>query len=433
MNEEEIVKKILNKIKSKEDDKVLKKVEDVLKSIDEELIRRNIKAKCFLGGSLAKGTYLPDDYDADVFVRFDYSVYADKNNELSDFLEQALEKFKPKRVHGSRDYFQFKRKGINFEVVPVLNINSIEEAKNITDISPLHVLWFRNKANEKIIDSVRLSKLFCKANEVYGAESFVRGFSGHVLDILNVHYKSFLRFIREAASWDDKIRRGEKIVVDVENFHKGKALFNLNKSKTTGPLIVIDPIQKDRNAAAALSEEKLLKFIDSAKRFLKKPSEKFFEEKKFSEKDAVGKARKKDAVIVVNLTPKTRKSIDVLGCKLLKAYNTIKKHIEEEDFSIRWEKFSWEKKENKEAVCVFIIKNPIIKEPKIIVGPPSDMKDAANNFKKKHRRTKIHKGRVIAIEKRRFKRIDDLVKTIIQSGELKDKIRGASFKIIKVQ
>ena len=45
----------------------------------------------------------------------------------------------------------------------------------------------------------------------------------------------------------------------------------LNKSKQQGPLIVIDPVQKDRNAAAALNHEKFEIIKKTAKQFLKKP------------------------------------------------------------------------------------------------------------------------------------------------------------------
>lgn len=53
----------------------------------------------------------------------------------------------------------------------------------------------------------------------------------------------------------------------------------LNYSKKQSPLVLIDPIQPDRNAAAALSQEKYQKFIQVSKEYLKNPSDDFFEKK----------------------------------------------------------------------------------------------------------------------------------------------------------
>ncbi len=428
--EAEIVSTVLKKIKREDNELILKKVKEVLNEINNKLKDKNIKANCFLGGSLAKGTYLPNDYDADMFVRFDYLTYKDKNNELSDFLGQALKDFRPKRVHGSRDYFQFKRKGIKFEVVPVLNINSINEAMNITDISPLHVIWFRNKANNKIRDSVRLSKLFCKANEVYGAESFIRGFSGHVLDILNVKYKSFIKLINEASEWDEKLRKDGKIVVDVENYHKGRAAFELNKSKTQGPLIVIDPIQKERNAAAALSHEKFKKFIETAKEFLKNPSEKFFIEEKPTSDKFLNLKGKKEILIVLEIKPSSKFSVDVTGCKMMKVHNFMKRQLTNNDFIIKLKRFYWSKKFNETAKSFFIISNPNIKDPKIIQGPPLDMKEAVERFKRVHKKTRKEKTRIIAVEKRKFKDVKDLIKGLAKDKYVKENARISSISFL---
>ena len=49
----------------------------------------------------------------------------------------------------------------------------------------------------------------------------------------------------------------EKTVMDIKKFYKNKnILFEINKSKLTSPLVIIDPVQKERNAAAALDHEK---------------------------------------------------------------------------------------------------------------------------------------------------------------------------------
>ena len=57
---------------------------------------------------------------------------------------------KYERIHGSRDYFIVDFENLSFEIIPVLKIKNATEAKNITDISPLHVKWMNNNLNEKL-------------------------------------------------------------------------------------------------------------------------------------------------------------------------------------------------------------------------------------------------------------------------------------------
>ncbi|MFH1398749.1 MAG: nucleotidyltransferase domain-containing protein, partial [Candidatus Woesearchaeota archaeon] len=225
-----------------------------LKIINTQFKKHKLKAKAVLGGSAAKGTMLKNDFDVDIFAQFDYSY---KN--ISDLLEKALKPFKPIRVPGSRDYFQFTKQ-FNYEIVPVLKISSPKRALNVTDASPLHVKWVKKKANEKLVDQIILTKIFLKAHSLYGAESYIKGFSGHVVDILIIYYNGFLKLLRASQKW----KPGQ--IIDPEKHYTF-----LNQSKK-GPLILIDPVQPDRNAAAALSQKNFEAFIAAAKAFLKKPS-----------------------------------------------------------------------------------------------------------------------------------------------------------------
>ena len=128
--------KILNEIKPTEKDKqrVKRLIESVLKKIKIE------DAKLELGGSYAKNTFLKGSHDIDIFVKFPYRKYKDKD--LSEILNKRLG-LKHKKVHGSRDYFQLQKKEYTFEFIPVLDIKDSSQAKNITDVSPLHKKWVK--------------------------------------------------------------------------------------------------------------------------------------------------------------------------------------------------------------------------------------------------------------------------------------------------
>jgi len=140
-------------------------------------------------------------------------------------------------------------------------LKKASEVVNITDISPLHSKWV-NKFGKGLKDEIRLAKQFCKANKLYGAESHITGFSGYVLEILTIHYKGFKNLIKAITKWKPKV------IIDTEKYHK-KPLFDLDKSKTHSPIIIIDPVQKSRNASAAVDIEKFNKLIQYSKEFLK--------------------------------------------------------------------------------------------------------------------------------------------------------------------
>lgn len=415
----ELLKDIVKEIKpSREEEKeVRKKVQGFIKRI-------KIKgAKPVLGGSGEKGTWLRGQFDADIFVLFNLGKFRDKD--ISGVLEKSLKKgFKKiSRVHGSRDYFQVYEGEFLFEVIPILGIKKTQEAENITDISPLHAAWVKKKVNEKLRDEVRLMKHFCRAHEIYGAESYIQGFSGYVCEILIVYYGSFLNILKQSAKWK------EKTVIDINKYWKNKnVLMELNKSKLQSPLIVIDPVQKDRNAAAALSSEKFEKFKGVAKRFLKKPSKEFFIKKEIKMEELIKKAQNKK-LVVLEIEPITGKE-DVVGSKLLKSLNYIKDRLEENEFRVLEHGWKWDKK--KGAVFWFIFDKKDLEEFKKQVGPPMQAVQFGMEFKEKHKKVFIEKNRMCAMVKREYVKAEDLIKYLVKNdGNVKDKIKKLEALIVK--
>jgi tRNA nucleotidyltransferase (CCA-adding enzyme) len=304
------------KKKLKPETSILADVTKTIKSTNSSLKKHKIKATCVAGGSIAKGTFIRGDFDADLFVKFDYS-YKDQN--ISDILDKIIS-YKHERLHGSRDYFQFTKDNLNYELVPVLDIRKPEQSLNVTDMSPWHVDWVKKHIKKGQEDEIRLAKQFCKAAEVYGAESYINGFSGHVLDILIIHYGAFLNLLKATSKWKPKV------IIDPEHHYKTSRdiLFNINQSKIEGPMIIVDPILKTRNAASALSHEKFALFRKKAVLFLKNPSDAFFIIQKV-DKTYLRKKYKKNLFIITGKATKGKD--DVVGSKIVKAYKFLKAEL----------------------------------------------------------------------------------------------------------
>ncbi len=381
------------KIKIDEVMRIIQQINDNLKYIDAEAV---------LGGSFAKETFLKGDFDVDVFVRFD-PQYDDTT--LSDMLEPVLKDFNPVRIHGSRDYFQFLHKGLHFEIVPVRRVEKPKEAVNVTDMSPLHVAWVKKHLKESQKDEIRLAKKFCKAAKIYGAESYINGFSGHVIDLLIIYYGSFEKLVDHASRWKDRV------IIDIEDHYKEKNVMEeLNGAKTISPLILVDPVQPCRNAAAALSKKQFSLFKEKAALFLDNPSQECFVETPMSLHNIKKNTSKENFFIAFEAIP-VEGSKDVAGTKLYKIYEHIQKQLKHYDFGILDGDFEF----NKKGVFYIIVKANKLSNTTIREGPPINAKDACKSFKEKHKNAYEKNKRLYAEVKRVYTDVMKLCKDILNS------------------
>lgn len=359
--------------------------------------------KIFVGGSYAKNTWLSKTRDIDVFFRFDYKKFV--NQDISVALKEILlKKYNAiETVHGSRDYYHLVLGDVLFEIVPVLDIKKTSEAKNVMDVSPKHVDYIKKKLNNKMCDEVRKLKLFCKANNIYGAESYVRGFSGYVLEVLISYYKNINNLMKEASKWEDKV-----VIDPGKAYKKNQALILLNQSKISS-LILIDPVQKDRNAAAALGHENFLKFVSLAKEY--DGSERFFIKKE------VDVTTLNDYIVVQVEALKGKQ--DIVYSKLFALLERVRNEMIFNDFTVL--DFGWKYSDE----IYFWFKSSELEKTKKHYGPSLDMKDYVKDFKKKHKNAKTENGRVYAIVRREFSDPVVFMKHLMKQKWFKEKVKSA--------
>ncbi len=382
----QIRKEILEKIKPTPEEK--KRAETIVKS-QKERLEKLLKTDVVTGGSMAKGTWLKNNHDIDFFV-------------VSPKPESITAKKLPfaQEVKGSRNYFQYEIDGFQIEVVPVKKIHSSKEIENVTDASPLHVKYTAEKLTSQ--DDVRLAKQFCKAHRVYGAESYINGFSGHVLELVIIYYGSFLSFIKAAAHWQ------EPVIIDIE---EKKTYSSINKSKLRSPLVIIDPVQPERNAAAALSKKSFDTFIKAAQKFLKKPSASAFTKKPF---------RIPKAALCIEFEALDGKR-DTAGTKCLKAFEFVLGNLEE--FDIVQSGFEYNHT-TKKARAYFVPKAKIIAKDFLHEGPPSKHK-GATHFKKKHNDYFEKNNRLYTIKEREFTSAEKKTRFLLKQENVQRRVQKA--------
>ncbi len=387
-------------------------------ALEHELTERNIDAKIQLGGSVAKGTNLAGDHDIDVFIRFPSGTDTET---LSDLLAPAIQAAFPdaQRVHGSRDYFHILLPEGTLEIVPVLEVSTWSEASNVTDMSPLHVAYVRDHIVKRpwLAGEIRLTKQFLKSAKAYGAESYIGGFSGHVVDLLIISYGSFRALIEAASTqWN------RKVVLDPEG-QLIDPLGELNASKTQAPLVIVDPVQQDRNSAAALTREKFDAMRERASAYLETDEDEqaaFFLVKPLNEKAFIAEHPGKRVLRAI-LTPLPGKK-DVVGSKCAKALAHCERAFEAHGFAIYAR--AWEFT-TKKAIALYAAEPGLLSESTHLPGPPVHMTDAIARFAAEHETTITSEGRVHAIEPRAYRDPLILLRDALQDPYVCERVQEA--------
>jgi len=331
----------------------------------------------FVGGSLAKGTMIKKNgkQDIDIFVVFDYS---EKMSKLESVLGKIKLPGELKKVHGSRDYFQIECSNVVLEVIPVVRNEDPELAENVTDVSLSHVKYVRAQIakNKAISDEIRLAKAFCRANRCYGAEGYVRGFSGYSLEVLVSYFGGFIQFLKGVQK--------KKVIDPLKQFKKeSDVMRELNASKLQGPLVLVDPTFKYRNVTAGLGFETYGRFVEVANAFLKKPSLSFFESKKTDVESLRDFAKKKKAVFIELELSTDRQEGDIAGTKMRKFLDFFSRELVRKQQKVLNKEFEYSGK-GKKARGYLVVQE--FKEIEV-KGPNADLTDAVKSFLKSRKKT----------------------------------------------
>lgn len=217
-------------------------------------------------GSIGKGTWLSGDHDIDVFLIFPKNTTREELQEKGlDYGRRIVEELKGKsRVkYAEHPYTNAKIKGFDVDIVPCFRIQKGEHIVSAVDRSPLHLQYILDHMSPKMKDEVRLLKQFCKGVGVYGSDAKHLGFSGYICELLILYYQTFEATLRAASAWQ------AQQIVELLGF--------TDKSKFPNqPLIIIDPVDHQRNAAAVVGAENFMKFIAASKQFVAKPNVSMF-------------------------------------------------------------------------------------------------------------------------------------------------------------
>lgn len=246
-----------------EEEELKKTAGELLSAVRREAAKIDPRLAATLLGSASRGTWLRNEKDLDVFVSFPLEYGRGELEEaVTRIGSRVLEN--PRKQYAEHPYVTGSYRGYEVEIVPCYAVESPGKLKSAVDRTPFHDAFVRKHIPGKE-DEVRLLKQFLRGIRCYGAEAKVEGFSGYLCELLVLKYGSFKNVLEAARKW----RRGE--VLSFEPVEEEKL-----REKFPSPLIFLDPVDKDRNVASALSERNFSLFRHASREYLRNPREEFF-------------------------------------------------------------------------------------------------------------------------------------------------------------
>lgn len=354
-----------------------------------------------LTGSIAKKTFLRNSKDIDVFVLFERNFPKEKfEKTVKEILEKTYPGTRYQISYAEHPYIRFHLHGKKIDLVPAYRITNAKERLSAVDRSVLHTKFVKAALDQDKIDDVLLLKAFLKANELYGAEIKIEGFSGYLCELLIIKYGGFVKLLRAAAKWKIKKLGGQEIVELVDFFGKKTKKELLEIHKKFGSFVVIDPTDSNRNVAAALSIDNLKKFIGLAKHFLKRKAMGMFKARKSTMAEKLARIKKIKYLVSM---PRPAVVDDVLWGQLKKVMNQLERELAEFGATTFAE-------DSRHLVKIAIVlQKERLDESEILVGPPLEMKKNVSEFKKSHKNGKfitkiIEKKKRICVKAKRKNR-----------------------------
>ncbi|MCJ7631610.1 CCA tRNA nucleotidyltransferase, partial [Candidatus Bathyarchaeota archaeon] len=327
---EKVCQRVLKEITPKKTER--EKTLQFSKNLADKLVRKlqsmEIRVEVHCQGSIAKDTWLAGEKDIDMFI----AVPKNETKEVFQRVLDVVKSFVGKNwieSYAEHPYIEATVEGYKVDFVPCFKIKSAEEAGSSVDRTPLHTAYITKHLNQQTKNEIRLLKRFMQGIDAYGAEIKVKGFSGYLCELLVIYYGSFLRTLQEMSAW-----RFDQ-VIDVENHYKGqikemKRLFN-------APLVVIDPVDTNRNVAAAVSRNKMGEVIMASRLFVAKPDSIFFSRDKIaplSQDDVKKKLENLGFDLVFVVFQNGERVPDILWGELYKTALALQKVLSQHDFQV---------------------------------------------------------------------------------------------------
>lgn len=401
-----IYTEILEKIEPSFEDRkrVLDFSNKLIDIISEYAESKDIDINCRLVGSMAKKTSLMGKSDIDIFMTFPLTYTEQELKEYGlEFGDYCISEVggKSEIRYASHPYTTGFIDGFEVDFVPCYRIKDADELKSAVDRTILHTDYIQSHMSDEETRQVLLLKKFMTSINTYGANNKVNGFSGYLCELLILKYKSFENIVEDAANkWHERTK------IDLEEYD--------TCDNFKDPLIVIDPVDKNRNVAAALSLQKFSEFIIACRNFLSNPKKEYFMDKPIDItidelKEEFRKRGTKCYVLSFNVPELPD---DIIYPQINKTMNSFVKVSEMYDFRIIENNYYIDSDNKAKIILEYEIDQ--LSNIKIHNGPQIRYDENGKNFKKKYSNAYIRENRWISVSERKYKSVQEMVDNIVK-------------------
>lgn len=279
--------------------------------------------RALVAGSAARGTFLQDRLDIDLFLLFPPDLPRDRLREEGLALGRAV-LTEPETRYAEHPYLRGRFEGFTVDAVPGFAIDDPSHPISPVDRTPFHQEYLAARETPPIVAQVRLAKQFFRSLGVYGSEARTEGFSGYLVELLVIRFGSLRALLTEARSWRVPVRLAEP----------GREPPRLPAEVA---LVLADPVDPNRNVASALSRRNLGLFILAAGAYLAAPSLRFFEPRArppLEREEALRHLARRGTHVTIVTLPRPDLVDDTLYPQVRKAVRAVAEELSRSDFSV---------------------------------------------------------------------------------------------------
>ncbi len=362
----QLKKKVLAEVKptEREHQKITAFIVKLKVSFNEALRKEGIDADVEVHGSIARDTWLVGQRDIDTFIILRHSSSRKDLFRVNDVVKGYVGEGWVE-AYAEHPYVKKEIEGFEVEFIPCFRAEAGKGFASSTDRTPLHTGYLQPLLTDLLRDDIRVLKAFMRGIGVYGAEIKVGGFSGYLCELLIVAHGSFEGLIEAAENW------GEHQVILLE---KGG-----NPAKFKEPLVVLDPVDANRNVASAVTETAFWTFVAAARALSEKPGEIFFTDKTYDVSRLNEELENRGTDVLFVVIPDDDPPVpDTLWGQLYRTEKALGRALGERGFKI-FRSGSWSD-EAKRHIFVYELESislpPVVKR----VGPPVRLPKESGDF-----------------------------------------------------
>jgi tRNA nucleotidyltransferase (CCA-adding enzyme) len=264
--------------------------------------------RAVVAGSAARGTYLTDRLDIDLFLLFPPELPRAELERHGLALGGQLF-LQSERRYAEHPYLRGQFDGFSVDAVPGYAVTDPSHPLSAVDRTPFHNEFLLHRQNPEMVAEVRLTKQFLRAMRVYGSEARTQGFSGYLVELLLLKYGTLDALLKEARGWHPPVRI---------TYTPGSA----PRVPPELPLVLDDPVDPGRNVSSALSMRNFATFVLAAQAYLDAPSPRFFRPPtpaRLSRAEALERVKGRGTHVAVLTLPRPELVDDIIFPQLQKA------------------------------------------------------------------------------------------------------------------